>query len=391
MAKGTRGLWVIGIIALGLARACGGDSDDGGSGGKAGSGGSGGSDASSGGGSAGAGGSSGGASGGGGTSATGGTGGATGGAGGTGGAPPVPCAPPTDPTKAAVCIQLAPEPMKFLPTDPKLDGKGVLVVELFDQQKVETADGGTIPALAAKVFPAPAADGGQGEDTLANLTAQPIRFDGVPMPSSVYARAIFVDDTSLLSNPLDFPFPGVWIAGIDLSSGIAKNLPLLPVTAAAGQGTGATLKLWALRKLSVQVSKAAGLAPKGNGQGPLSALVTDKSQLTSTSAVFGIGSLPCADVSGTQKPTVNGILIGTGPYWLTAVLDDFGVGANDLTGALAALEVTGGGPKIPAKNQLSYPADAYVVLASVELSIAFDPADGGSDSVTCSSADAGTD
>ncbi|MBE7482266.1 MAG: hypothetical protein HS104_20090 [Polyangiaceae bacterium] len=385
MKNGMRGLLSAGLCALCFAHACGGESEGDGGGGK--DAGSGGSDASAGGGSAGAAGSSGGAAG---SAGSGGAGGAAGAAG-AGGTTSVSCAPPSDVTKAAVCVLLQPEPMKFLPTDPKLDGKGVLVVQLFDTAQVETADGGEVPAVATVVLPTPSSDGGQSEDTLANLTQQPIRFDALPVPSALHARALFFDDTSVLASPVDFPVPGVWIAGIDLGAGLTEDPPLLPVAATAGQGTGVTRKLWALRKLTVQVSRAAGVSPKGNGQGPLGVLVTDKAQVSSTSKVFGTGVLPCADVSGTQKANVGGILFGAGPYWLTAVLDDYGVGSNDLSGALTALELTGGGPKIPAKNQLNFAPDAYAVNATVELDLAFDPPDGGGDAVSCGTADAGGD
>jgi len=377
------------VLVMGWAHACGGESDEGLT---SKDGGTGGGDASAGGGSAGAGGSgatAGGGAGGSGATAGGGGAGGTGGAGGSGGTTTVTCAPPTDATKAALCIQLQPEAMSFLPTNPKLDGKGVLIVQLFDTAKVDGPDGGEVPAVATVVLPSPGADGGQTEGTLASVTAQPIRFDNLPVPSALFARALFFDDTSLLASPVDFPVPGVWIAGIDLGGGITEDPPLQSVSTTAGQGTGVTRKLWALRKLTVQVSRAPSVAPKGNGQGPLAVLATDKAQLSASSNVFGVGTLPCADLSGTQKVNVGGIIVGTGPYWLTAVLDDYGKGSNDLSGSLAALEVTGGGPKIPAKNQLTYPADTYSVSASVELGVAFDPPEGGGDAIACGTSDAG--
>ena len=369
---------------------CSEDSDDGG--GKAGSGGKDGGGAR--GGAAGSGGAAGGGGIGGSVAGAGGAGGAggdAGGAGGTGGAVTVPCDPPTTATKAAACIQLAPEAMKFLPSNPKLDGKGVLVVQIFDTAQIELADGGETKAVAGVVLPATSPDGGQPEDTLANLTAKPIRFDDLPMPAKLYARALFIDDTSLLGTPMDFPFPGVWVAGIDLSGGIVDQAPLVALPLTAGQGTGVTRKLWALRQLTVDVSRATGLAPKGNGQGPVTVLLTDKPQLTSTSAMFGGGKLPCGDLSGSGKVSVSGIVVGTGPYWLTASLDDYGLGDKDLAGALAAVEVTGGGLKVPSGNQLAFAADAYSVSGAVQLTHAFDPPDAGSDGVSCGSKDSGTD
>lgn len=342
-------------------------------------------------------------------SGTGGTGGSVGGTGGTGGGgagtggsaaaagsggtagdggTTVPCDDPSDSTKAALCLALEPETIQFLPSNPAFDGKGVLFVEIFD---TPTPALGATP-IASQLLPAQdgGADAGFVEATLAQLTAAPIRFDGLSATDKLYARAIFVDNDAVLS--AGAPLPGVWFAGIDLIDGIGGTPPLYELSLTAGEGTGIVRKLIALRKLSVTVSRASGVSPKGDGQGPLTFVAVDGVQVAPTTNIWGLGSALCGDLSGTSPFTVEGFVVGSGTKHLLAVLDDFGVGSAGLpAGAMTNGQVSGTTFTIPTGDSVSIPFDAYAVLANVELGTAFDGPDGGADNASCATPDAGAD
>lgn len=377
-----------------LLAACGGSSDDGGggAGGASGSAGSGGAAGSGGsGGTAGSGGSAG-ASGDASVEASDGAagdGGAGGGAGDGAAEASDACADPTDASKAALCLVVQPDAITFVPGDPAFDGKGVLAIDLFDTPSPDLPDGGTVTPLASVLLPVQSSDGGISEADLATLAAQPIRFDD--LPPTVYARVFFADDTSMLVSPQDGPRPGLWVGGIDFSNGIADHAPLEPIALQTGQGTTAPVALHPLRKLTVTVDRTA--SPIGDGQGPLSVVAIDSQTPSSTSQIFGYASLDCADLSGSGTVTVSGFVLGPGPHWLAAVLNDLGVQSNDLPpGSLTSLEPSGGTLQIPAGDQLTYAADAYETTASITLGLAVPAGDAGGDGVTCSApSDAGAD
>lgn len=324
-----------------------------------------------------------------------GTGGATGGTGGgagTAGAAGsdggvVACDPPTDTTKAALCLSLKPEALAFQATNPAFDGTGVLLVEIFD---TPTPDENTT-ALATQLLPAQTSDGGLTEATLASLVAAPVRFDDVAVGGKRYARAVFIDNPAAFTSG-GLPVAGVWVAGIDLSKGIAGDPPLTEVALTAGQGLATERPLLALRKLAVTVKRAAGVTPAGDGQGSLAFVVTDGTTFDDKSQLFGFGAWPCGDLSGSAAYTIDGFVIGNSPRNVAVFLDDYGVGSAAFpAGTLSSVQNNAGVLQIPASGQLNIPENAYGTAVALDLITAFGAPDGGgADAVSCTSPEGGS-
>ncbi|MGO9832822.1 MAG: hypothetical protein ACLP1X_01265 [Polyangiaceae bacterium] len=293
------------------------------------------------------------------------------------------CAPPVNPDQAALCVTLTPEMITFL-ADPAFDGKGLLVVQVFSRAHPDD-DAGDASIAGPLVFPS--LDGGTSDGGLAQIDlSQPlpqVRIDGLPA-TTVYARAFFVDDPSTIASGQIQA--GWWLGGLDLTGGLDKA-PLKPVVLTAGTGTVDVIGLVALRRLTTAVSLAPGVVPAGNGQGPITTVVVDTATPGADSGanLFGSGSLKCGNVSdsGPGDASVVGFVLGKGPYWLAASLDDFGVGTSFPPGALISLVLNDAGAlAIPPADMLTYPAEAYQVTSSIAFTAAL-PWDGGPDPVSC--------
>jgi hypothetical protein len=278
------------------------------------------------------------------------------------------CAPPSDPTKGALCITISPEAIAFT-SDPNFDGKGPLVAQVFGTNLPDLPDGGSVVALAT------------GTTTQVDLS-QPvpvIRFDNLA-PGTVYPRAVFADPVMPTSNLA----AGFWLGGYDLSGGIKDQTPVLPTTVSAGSGTAITMNLMAVRGLTIGMTL--GTTPAGNGEGPAVFIVTPAQAPGAGAALFGLGKSPCARVDGNATAQVSGFVIGKGPYYVAAVLDDFGLGDGGISlppGSLASLTLTSqGGAEIPVADALMYAANAYTITSTVSLSLLVS-GDAGTDTVTC--------
>jgi hypothetical protein len=283
------------------------------------------------------------------------------------------CAPPTDPSKSALCLTLTPESIAFT-SDPAFDGKGWLIAQVFDTALPDYPDGGSKPPLAAMELPPGLPDGGTID------LSQPVpvlRFDG--LPSTVYVRAVFEDNPM----PPTAVGAGTWLAGYDLSNGVHSQLALVNQALPTGSGTSINLPLVALRQMIITLDRT--VTPAGNGQGPAEVIATPDQSPTSGSPVFGIGTSPCTKVDGTNMGVVPGLVIGKGPYWVAAVLDDFGTsdgGTGLPPGALTSLDLDGGSYQLPAANQLAYAPNAYQVALTVSLNLVV-PGAPSMDSVSC--------
>jgi len=301
----------------------------------------------------------------------------TGADGGDGGATTA-CAAPSASTNAALCVTITPEAIAFL-SDPAFDGKGLMTIGVY-----ANAGGSDDAGVAAVLLPSQDAGVGDAGFALLNLAALPAPIQRFELPAGTsYVRAIFIDNPASLADGGGLQ-AGWWLGGYDLSQGV-DNAPLLPVTLTAGAGTNLTIDLIALRKLTLVVTRDPSVIPAGNGQGPLTAVAVNTPVLSSDAGtyLYGVGQLPCADVSGDAAATVPGWVLGNGPYWIAATLDDFGVGGNFPAGGLFSLVLDGGVATVPSIDELSYEAGAYWVNGSTTLTY-LNPWDGGADADTVS-------
>jgi hypothetical protein len=283
-----------------------------------------------------------------------------------------PCAAPSDPTKSALCVTVAPEAITFT-SDPRFDGKGWLIAQVFSTAQPDDADGGEVPSLGAQTFGAP--DAGS-VDLSQPLPA--IRFDGLP-PGSVYPRVVFYDDPT----PSSDLGAGDWLGGYDLSGGLGGSPPLVAQALAAGQGTSIAMTMTALRELVVTMER--GVMPAGNGEGPATFVVTNSQTPATGAPLFGVGQNPCARVDGTNEATVSGFVYGDGPYYVAGILDDFGLADGGVSlppGALTSLQVSSAGVEIPPADQLTYAPMADRVSQTISLDVVV-PNPPATDPVSC--------
>jgi hypothetical protein len=284
------------------------------------------------------------------------------------------CAGPVVPSNAVVCVNISPEAIAFIDSDPRFDGKGLMNVSIFSN---------AYPATDASLAPAvnlPAGAGvGDAGPVLVDLS-QPVpvvRFEVAA--TTAFVRAYFVDPPDASAGPQ----PGLWIGGLDLSHGI-DNAPLLPISLTAGAATNVTVDLVALRALTLSVSRDPSVTPAGNGEGPLKAIVVNSTVLSDAGTyLFGAAQVPCANLSGDASVPVPGWVVGDGPYWTVAILDEFDAGGTFPAGGLFSLQVDGGF-FIPSIDELSYAANAYQATGSATLTY-LNPWDGGAeaDTVSC--------
>jgi hypothetical protein len=284
-----------------------------------------------------------------------------------------PCAAPGDPTKSAMCLTIVPESITFT-SDPKFDGKGWLVAQVFDTATPTLSDGGEVPALATMELP----PGGQDAGSIdLSQPIQVLRFDG--LPATVYTRVVFLDD------PAPNPQIGAstWLAGFDFSKGLLNDTPLVAESLPTGAGTNVSLHMIALREMTITMNRT--VTPAGNGEGPATVVATPDQVPTSTSALFGVGENACARVDGTNTAQVTGFVFGKGPYYIAGQLDDFGLGDGGVSlppGALVSLDLIDGGYELPAADLMTYAPTAYRVSQTISLNLVV-PGAPGTDTVSC--------
>lgn len=292
------------------------------------------------------------------------------------------CAPPSDPKKASLCLHLIPDSIKPIPTDPALDGKGVLLIQVFDTPNPDKGDAGKAKPIMEAVVPQQQADGGVQTIDVSALPALH-RFDGLA-GSVVYVQALFLDDLSALKPGYSLNY-GTWMGGLPLMSGLSSNLPLEPVAIKAGQATTSDLKLTAFRRFKATLRASGGLSMIGNGQGPAKVVLLASQQLSGGNmAMYGYATAACGDIKASGGIQLEGFVFGQGPYYALGLVDDLGTdtGSNLPPGSLVNLNMATG--SLPASSKVSYAADAYEVTKELTLD-AVVPTPILTDKVTCSS------
>jgi len=285
----------------------------------------------------------------------------------------VPCDPPTDSKKAALCIVVDHEAIAFMANDPRFDGLGAMIAQVFVHAVPDLPDGGEEPALATVVLPnAPDGGGDAGQFDLKTQTAT-FRFEVTP--GTVHPRVFFID------NPTSTLAAGWWVAGLDFTNGIKANMPLGAHTLAAGDAKGIRMNLTALRDLVVNVTRS--VTPEGNGQGVTNILALDTNTYSGASKGFGAAQ-GCANLEAADSSApIEGFVIGKGPYYLSAGLDDYDIGDAGNGGYLVSIDNDAGTIVIPQANKTSYAANAYVVTQAVDLDFVFAKPIGNPDKKSC--------
>jgi hypothetical protein len=340
-------------------------------------------------GAAGSGGSVAGASGSGGNSGAGGT---AGGSGGSGGALPD-CEPPSDSTRAALCLTMEPESIRF-ENESQLDGRGFLIVDVYDTPTPARPGGsaGATPLLR-RFYPPGANDGGgpprPSDQILITEIPKAIRLDN--LPPTAYVQAIFADRIDIDAFVSARPTWGAWLGGYDLSGGLSETPPIQAVQIPAGTGRSMRMPMVALRRLRVTLSLASNVTPLDNGDGPAWALAVRTATPRQDEALHGGATLPCASVGAGSNPILEGVLIGSGTFYVAAGVDDYNLGGTVPGGGLLSFNVDGSVFSLPAATRLEVAPNAYTVDHTVPLNFLV-PLEAGEihSPFSCTTADAGT-
>jgi hypothetical protein len=272
----------------------------------------------------------------------------------------VSCDAPADPTTASLCVRLLPENITFVPDDPTLDGKGIVLLAAYDTPTPEVDGLPDVPALAQAIYPSQA--GGPDQAELA--TVPTLRLDG--LPGKVYVRAYFFDNLDALqAKKVSW---GVWVGGVDLAGGFGENLPLEAVDTPAGSSGQLDLPIVALRKLSVSISVAPAATPLDDAQGPLEWVMFKAQAPGMNEPIFGIGGPECHDLSGGKAHVLDGVFVGEGTAFLAGSLDDFNLG-NSQAGSVVAADFSSGAFTLPAGSKITVPPGAYRHEAALELNV----------------------
>jgi hypothetical protein len=302
------------------------------------------------------------------------------------------CPPLTDPTKAQACLTFDPETIHVLVSNALLDGKGQLLIQVFD---TSTPFATSAQPIVPPIMYPPASDAGPQEVSVYSLPAIPI--DG--LPASVYILTYFIDNPLWLQTKTGLTY-GMFVGGMDLSTGVQPMPPVVPVSLTTGQSTMVSQHLTALRRFQTKVALSPldggpAVQPAGNGQGPLAVSVYEQAAPASA-PVFGGVQYPCVDILLQAPFSVSGFfyngVAGTVPTWFGAQLNDFGVAGANPGGALVSLA----GSAIPDSQSISVAPDQYDVLSGqlpqITLSTVL-PGAPATDTISCHPpiADAGAD
>ena len=265
------------------------------------------------------------------------------------------CAPPADSSRSALCVELAPE-LIDLERVPERDGRGRLLVQVYDSPEPEMFDGGQTLPIALRFYPS-----GNENDLMSVRDLPIVRFDD--LPPTVYVRYVFLDNPG---SPLS---AGTWTGGYDLTRGIGPQLPLKPIALTPGTTTRITEPLRALRLLRIQVKLESGLTPVDDGSGPGVVLAFRRSELDPSNPPFGFTVSDCIAVAPGRPAALEGAIIGAGQFHLFAIVNDLNAPSAGLAappGSLVSTRASDGGV-LPLADSVFIPERAYSVDATVIL------------------------
>jgi len=288
------------------------------------------------------------------------------------------CTGPAVSTNASACLVFTPEMMNLLNggdagTDPRLDGMGRLLVQVYDTATPtiptsDAGDAGLPQALVTIEWPPPLADGGmQPEVSVNSLPVIPI--DG--LPATVYIRAFFIDNNAWFLDPTNLTY-GMWVGGMNLANGVlpapAPPPDLRQVSLTVGRGTFVPMPMLAMRRfssdvvLALQQPDGAAETPIGNGQGPLSVAVLEQAAVANAQ-FFGGVQTACTDMTKGPVPVTGFFYVenNTGDTYFGALLDDFGLLSPTVTTPPGALISLAPGQVIPPMQKVTVAADQYSV------------------------------
>jgi hypothetical protein len=260
---------------------------------------------------------------------------------------------PAKSTDAKLCLTFTPQAITVVPTDAALDGKGTLLINVFDTQPGPT----TVP-LKTIFYPGPPSSGMQ----VSVDAIPPIAIDG--LPATAYLRVLFVDNIAFFGNPSTLTY-GMFVGGFDLTKGVIPPPPALrQLTLDTGVATSKEVLLTALRKFTTKVTLALfqGMALADDGQGPISLGAFDVAA-PANHPVFGGVQLPCTDLKTKGSiDNVTGFFYGEpGDYYFGGQLDDFNQGGLSKPGSVVSLGGGANGQSIIEAQKITLAAGQYAV------------------------------
>jgi hypothetical protein len=180
------------------------------------------------------------------------------------------------------------------------------------------------------------------------------------------------------------------VGGVDPALGLVQG-PLDAVNLVQGEGKTVVMRLSARRALGVDLDAASGVA-LDDASGPTYLEVFRESS-SPFGPRFGVASTTCADLASGTPVRLEGSIVGSGAFYASARLDDFGLGSSATTpGILTNLEHAAGVLVVPATSRFELPATAYRHQIALTLDRAEPLGTLSPPSLSCSSAvDAGID
>jgi hypothetical protein len=229
---------------------------------------------------------------------------------------------------------------------------GILVVQVFDN--ATPAQSAPDQKLAEQIVP--------GVNEEISVDALPmVRFEEA-FPETVYLRAVFLDNKAALAP--DGEGWGAWLGGQDLSNGVVTPQPILPLSVAQGSAQDVDVPLVALRRLSVQLNLE--ITPRGDGEGPLLVTAFRTATPTTGTPLFGIAGAACAKAAP-GPVSVTGYLIGSGAFYLGALVNDLGATGSLPPGSLVSLDTSGPGGASRLPTRLAVAPTEYAASIDVPL------------------------